>query len=279
MSDGFNVGAVSAAITSMVVYHCFSYGSILFGKKTLSNVQLARNIRNSSLWFDKHKTLKDAPTVTLAIQTLRNTILIAIFIGGFSFQYAWLAMNSVPTSPTINDEIRFIIIAILLFSSFLCWANTIRMASHMGYVVGTLDKQVTDVENAKALLESKTTDVEANDNGKEETVNPTATQPPGIRTDKAAAADTTTSNDKSRQHVEKLERDLKRNQTMLTNMLWNFSLGFRYIFCAIPFQFYAAGPIALLIATGVMLMFLYHADHGHIIPLRHALEGEDIKDS
>ena len=278
MSDGFNVGALAAAITSLTVYHSFTFGSIVFGRKARSNIQLARNIKNSSLWFDKHKTLKDAPTVTLAIQTLRNTIFVAIFIGGFSFQYAWMSLNAVLTAPTINDKIRFIILAILLFSSFLSWANTIRMASHMGYVIGTLDQQVSDVEKAKTLLESKTPDVEANENGKDEIINPTAAQQPGIRTDKAGAG-TTTTDEKSRHHVEKLEKDLKRDQTMLINMLWNFSLGFRYIFCAIPFQFYAAGPIALLIATGVMLLFLYHADHGHFFPLSHTLEGEDIKDS
>ena len=264
MSDGFNVGAVSAALTSLFVYHCFTYGSIFLGKAR--NLQLARNIRNSSLWFDKHKSIKDAPTVTLAIQTLRNTILIAIFIGGFAFQYAWQSMNAVPLAPTINDEIRFIILGILLFSSFLCWANTIRLASHMGYIIGTLDQQVTDLEKAKTLLGSKTADIEANENGKEEITDPTAPQPPGT-------------NDKTRLQLEKMEKNLQRNQSMLTNMLWNFSLGFRYIFCAIPFQFYAAGPIALLIATGVILLFLYHLDHGRIIQLSQTLEGEDIKDS
>jgi hypothetical protein len=38
------------------------------------------------------------------------------------------------------------------------------------------------------------------------------------------------------------------------------SLGFRFLFVAIPFAFYAIGPLALLIATGVILLFSYHHD-------------------
>ena len=49
---------------------------------------------------------------------------------------------------------------------------------------------------------------------------------------------------------------------MLECMLWGSSLGFRFIFAAIPFQFYAAGPVALLLATAVILGFLIHLDHG-----------------
>jgi hypothetical protein len=39
-----------------------------------------------------------------------------------------------------------------------------------------------------------------------------------------------------------------------------FSLGFRFMFVAIPFAFYIIGPIALLIATAVILSFSYLHD-------------------
>lgn len=45
------------------------------------------------------------------------------------------------------------------------------------------------------------------------------------------------------------------------SMSSSFSLGFRFLFVSIPFAFYAAGPIALIIASGVILVFLFDIDH------------------
>ena len=41
----------------------------------------------------------------------------------------------------------------------------------------------------------------------------------------------------------------------------SFNLGFRFLFVAISFAFYSAGPIALMIVSAVILLFLIEIDH------------------
>jgi hypothetical protein len=62
-------------------------------------------------------------------------------LGGYTLQ---LAMSI--TSSSSGSEFRSIIIAALAFSSFLAWATVIRIASSLGYLIGTLDY----VNNAEA---------------------------------------------------------------------------------------------------------------------------------
>ena len=42
------------------------------------------------------------------------------------------------------------------------------------------------------------------------------------------------------------------------------SLGFRCMIVTIPFVFYAAGPIALIVSTALVLMFLYSIEPSHV---------------
>lgn len=39
------------------------------------------------------------------------------------------------------------------------------------------------------------------------------------------------------------------------------SLGFRFLFVSIPFAFYVSGPLALVIATAVIIVFSYNYDY------------------
>ena len=48
---------------------------------------------------------------------------------------------------------------------------------------------------------------------------------------------------------------------LISMMLLCFNLGFRFMFISIAFQFYVGGPIALLIATEVMLTFFLILDY------------------
>ena len=50
-------------------------------------------------------------------------------------------------------------------------------------------------------------------------------------------------------------------KSLSVRMLSSFSLGFRLLFVSIPFAFYAAGPIALIISSGIILIFLINIDH------------------
>ena len=227
------------------------------------------------------------------VQTLRNTILVSIFVGGSAFQYGFLFLNTPPNS--LREQVRQIILAILLFSSFLCWANTIRYANHLAYTLGALDLQVQLIESREALEQQEkdknknstlARDVDAdiefdieigNDNENEN------------KTEKMAESDPRSTKvietDKNGKNVKNVLHDIHKKdakfllsegvphphrsvddvldglKTLSVSMLSSFSLGFRFLFVAIPFGFYSAGPLALIIATAVILIFLINIDH------------------
>lgn len=95
-----------------------------------------------SQWVDRHKKKQDAATVQQAVQALRNTIFVGIFVGGTSFLFAFSQINSIDPS-NFQDfrtliyfkEVRALIISVLLFCSFLNWALVVRHASELGYLI------------------------------------------------------------------------------------------------------------------------------------------------
>ena len=160
MSTQLDIGALSAAILSLSIYHAYAYGSVCLPSRSSSicpciGMQLSRNIHNSSLWLEKHLRHDDASSDTAAIQTLRNAILVAIFIGGSSLTFAWNSLDAASVTSVYNEQIRHVIISTLLFCSFLNWANTIRYATHLGFIVGTLKLSHTEIIDAKVRRESK----------------------------------------------------------------------------------------------------------------------------
>jgi hypothetical protein len=88
----------------------------------------------------KHKEKTDAPTMTLAIQTMRNSIMVGVFIGGGVLNLA------VSTANEFNDlnnsdgrmKARTCVLAACCICSFLCWVNVIRYCAHLGYILGTM---------------------------------------------------------------------------------------------------------------------------------------------
>ena len=204
------------------------------------------------------------------VQTLRNTILVSIFVGGSAFQYGFLFLNT--PAPIFKDQVRALILSILLFSSFLCWANTIRYANHLAFCVGALEFQIKEVEN-RLKLEKERLDLQRSDDleggtdfetaiedkfdgqrvvESSSTINPPSTQPHECQGKKKQ------SRIRRRRNVDEILHELK---LMSVSMLSSFSLGFRLLFVSIPFAFYSAGPIALIIASSVILIFLYNIDH------------------
>ena len=71
------------------------------------------------------------------------------------------------------------------------------------------------------------------------------------------------SNDVMEHYLRRDEDDkaLKDFNAMISLMLVSFSLGFRFLFMAMPFIFYSAGPIALVITATIMFCFLVCIDH------------------
>lgn len=130
----FAYGSISTALFVLIVYHVLLYTVTFTGT---FHTQLGANLRNSVNWVLKHKEKSDPASATLAVQTIRNTILVAVFVGGNAFTSAFSFANTYSPDDVVQQA-RSIILAALLFSSFLCWALVIRFSAHLGYLVGTL---------------------------------------------------------------------------------------------------------------------------------------------
>lgn len=180
----------------------------------------------------------------------------SIFVGGSAFQYGFLFLNV----PTTNDreKTRAVILSVLLFSSFLSWAGTIRYANHLAFSIGALDFRIKEVELREALeAERKASIMESADDGSRyTTVNEGAV---------LVATDTSCfplhifhSSDSMPCTVSEIIDGLNEQSVSMSS---SFNLGFRFLFVAIPFAFYSAGPLALIIATVVILVFLFDIDH------------------
>ena len=101
-------------------------------------MQLAKTTSMSLLWVRKHREKDDAASMQLAIHTFRNTLLIAIFMGGLALQAA-ITCGSYYTTATVSFErVRLMIISVTLLLSFLSWASVIRTCAHLGYMTGVL---------------------------------------------------------------------------------------------------------------------------------------------
>lgn len=131
--SNFEIISLSISIGLLVTYNVIIYASIPWQKKHIHSnhpIQLAINLNNSVNWLNNHKSYTDPASNTLAIQTLRNIILVAVFIGGISFNLS----ISLLTNST-NNDVSTSIISICLFISFLCWVMVIRMSSQLGFMI------------------------------------------------------------------------------------------------------------------------------------------------
>jgi hypothetical protein len=129
-----NFGSIATSLFCLIFYHV-----ILFSGTFSNQTQLFVNIRNSVKFVLKHRERNDAASVTLAIQTFRNTILVAIFVGGTAFSAAFSFVDDYQTY--LEDPVqqsRSVILSTFLLCSFLCMACVIRFVSHLGYLVGTM---------------------------------------------------------------------------------------------------------------------------------------------
>jgi uncharacterized membrane protein len=176
---------------------------------------------------------------------------VSIFIGGNSFQYGFMFLNAEKNG--ITEEVRSIILAILLFSSFLCWADAIRYANHLGYSVGALDFKIKENE-AKRDAEKVLHENNLEGGGVEY-------QSVSCSEDTHYEKSLTLSAHAAATHSLTEAEIMEGMNELSISLASSFSLGFRFLFVAIPFAFYSAGPIALMIATAVILLFLIVIDH------------------
>jgi len=168
-------------------------------------------------WTKKHMTVRSAPDVTLAIQTLRNTVLVATFVGTLSFTVASTTLAYSATTDSTPARLRALLQASLLTGSFLNFALVIRCSAHAGYLIGSItDSPQSAVEEGVATSQ----------------------------TDRSV-----------------LGGPQQEIVTLLGMQAIHFSLGFRFMYCSIPFAFAIGGAEVLIAATCVVLAFLYYIDN------------------
>jgi len=86
------------------------------------------------------------------VQTLRNTIIVATFVGGFAFTQATNNLGGATQSSLVGGEVvpfvpgegslRSVLQAALLFFAFMNFALVVRTASHLGYLMGSATGQL-----------------------------------------------------------------------------------------------------------------------------------------
>jgi hypothetical protein len=163
LSD-YDKAAVALSIVALTAYHLNLY--VISPHFSHSKVPFAASMKNCFMWLQKHKENNESPSILLAIQTLRNTMMAAVFIGGNSITIAYSMSNAYPDLKDERLQVRSIIITLMLFSSFLCWANVIRVSSLLGYYIGTLkyseklrqEKEQEEAEQYKHLNDSSEMD-------------------------------------------------------------------------------------------------------------------------
>lgn len=242
----FDIAAVVCCLSVLVFYHIFSFSYVLFFNFN-DHFQLSSTLRAGYNWFIKHAEKQDAPSVTLAIQTLRNTILVAIFVGGQSFIYGFNILSSLSENSSIPAIVRSVILSTCLFLSFLCWANVIRLASHIGFYLSISYKNKNlKPAHVPSQLQSPTTSV--------------GIELQHLENGNALAIHTSSGNlpIKSKDYDDDEENfDFNKSFYLMKMLLICFSFGFRFIFISIPFVFYILGPTALVVATFILILFLY----------------------
>jgi hypothetical protein len=83
MNNAFDIGAIIASLLLFFVYHVVLYSAQCLPHRVRDqlSVPMHANLENSDLWVMKHRDKSDAQSVTLAIQSLRNCIMVGVFIG------------------------------------------------------------------------------------------------------------------------------------------------------------------------------------------------------
>lgn len=228
MTLEFEYAAIAITVAVLLVYN----GVALFAPRTNLRGMLSMN----NTWGRKHIALGAAAEVTLAIQTLRNSVLVSIFIGTVAFNTMTSTLTSLAQSSSGSPLwLMQLMIAILAAGAFLSFAVCIRCAAHAGYLVG--GASFLETTAGRQLFSGMPSGTVEQQESK-----PVLHQ----HCETAAAA----------------ERMLR-----LVNMQsFHFSLAFRCIYSAFPFLFgAAAGPAALLPCMAAIAFFQVNLDFA---PLR-----------
>ncbi len=260
----FDLAAVCCTLFVFAVYHLYLY--IIKPQCLNGTVPFTIHMVNSEMWIKKHKETFDAATTVLAVQTIRNTLMVGVFIGGNAINIAYSFANDYKDLVGQRWKVRSIVLMALLFSSFICWANVVRLGSTLGYMIGTM--QYSEKLRTEALAferrlspisdgnsdEGSVTSASDNNNNKEIS----STKRRKSKKKKAPTFERIANGDVLADDIPDI---FKEASNMVQSMTMFFSLGFRMMFISIPFAFYAAGPLALVTSAGCLMLFLPFYDY------------------
>jgi len=72
----------------------------------------------------------------LAVQALRNVLLVAVFTGTLTFNSGVSALNAITSGDSLSDsDWRLLVLSICFFISFLNWAACVRASVHVGLLL------------------------------------------------------------------------------------------------------------------------------------------------
>ena len=129
----FEIIALSVTASILILYNLlvvsFSRGAF---SRSLHSLVLA----STAAFIRKHLSSSDPSADLLAVQSLRNTALVAIFIGGIAFQAFQTAATAAAEAASPVAASRNLILASFLLCSFLNFALVIRAASHLSFMIG-----------------------------------------------------------------------------------------------------------------------------------------------
>ena len=254
----YNILCISICLFALTAYASSSYLFTFFYPRSSAKMQMVKTTRSALLWLKKHREKTDSPSVTVAVQTLRNSIFVAIFTGGATFLSAITLLNSFPSIHDPYQKIRTVILSVILFLSFLAWASVLRSSSHLGYMTGVLKyHEPHEIDQDDDLVSHTLSDPSNNQNS-------------DFR-DRQADFDVYCSDYEALLNSQEQQR-MSHERSLMYMLVVSFSLGFRFLFISIPFVLYVAGPEALVISTVGMLLFMVMWDYLYIFVDSSAVE-------
>ena len=256
----YNILSISVCLFALTSYALSSYLFTYFFPRSSAKMQMVKTTRSALLWLKKHREKTDSPNTTVAVQTLRNSIFVAIFTGGATFLSAVTLLNSFPSIHDPYQKIRTVILSVILFLSFLSWASVLRSSSHLGYMTGVLKYHEPYEVDQDQGLASHTLSEPSPANNENSNFR-------GGQVD----IDVYCSDYDTLLTMQEQQR-MCHERSLMYMLVVSFSLGFRFLFISIPFVLYVAGPEALIISTVGMLMFMLGWDYLYIFVDSSAVE-------
>ena len=214
-----NLAAILFSVASFTAYYAYFFYRTRWSKDY--SVQINKNVSSMKSWAKRHLKTHDTPSVVLAVQALRNTQYIAIFIAGYAIKLSYAFINSIDsrkfsgyTDVIYIKDVRSLIVSVLLFCSFINWAVVLLYAREIAFLIDSF----TEASRLEIL----------DDN-------------------------------------EDILNKSSRSYTIAhlsVHLTFHFSFGLRFMYASIPFAFLSVGPIALIIATVVVIIYQIDHDYG-----------------